>query len=97
MNINPVFIAIIIAAIIINKPFKPNKLKSIMVTAKFAQGLARRKLTTAGFDAPFLCNWMDRAKIPWLQALIKNPKHTALRIVSGDFLDRILEIYSRGT
>ena len=69
---------------------------TITVMVKFAQGLARRKLTTAGLEAPFLCNCIDNANIPWLQALIKKPKNTALNIVAGLLRLRILEIYSWG-
>jgi len=42
-------------------PKKPNKR---IVIGRFAQGLARRKLTTAGPEAPFLCSSMQIARIP---------------------------------
>ena len=89
--------AITIAENIIYKAFNPKNPISIMVKVMFAQGLARRKATTAGFDAPFLCNWIARANIPCEQALMKNPKTTELKIERLPGFASMYDIYSRGT
>jgi hypothetical protein len=60
----------------IKRAFHPKRLKRSIVIVRFAQGLASRNETTEGFEAPFLCSWMEMAKIPCEHTLIINPSST---------------------
>ena len=94
---SPVIIAIKIAELIINKAFKPKNPISMTVIVILAHGLASKNDTTAGLDAPFLCNSMESAKIPCEQALIKKPRITEWKIVLFPLFANIKDMYSRGT
>ena len=64
------------AEMIIYRALKPKKPISIIVIVRFAHGLANKKDTTAGLEAPFLCSSIESASIPCEHALIKNPRIT---------------------
>ncbi len=74
---NPVISAINIAVIMKNNALIPKKLKSSIVTGRFAHGDASKNVITAGMLAPFLYNCMAIASIPCEQAESKNPPMTA--------------------
>ena len=75
----------------------PKRPSRISVSDMLAQGLASRKLTTAGIEAPLRYSSIESARHPWLQLEARNHSRVARAMTRFLAPERYVTMYAFGT